>query len=153
MIAPSILWAYDPGVNTGWAYFLHGELYYCGVLGWRGFVPEDVLRLQLASHCDVLVVEKPQVYRAGQQKGDQEDIIDTAVRAGIIVGKAVSVGELWTPMPREWKGQTPKPIHNRRVLETLTETERVRVPKLTKEKLHNCLDACGLGLVKLGRMT
>lgn len=145
--------AFDPGICTGWATLdMNSELVSCGVIEWKDFhfvVPPEFFqpfpigRRALISR----VVEIPQVYRTGRQKGAQSDVIDTALRAGLLLGWARA--EFWAnserlPTPHEWKKSVPKEIHHPRILAELSSEERARIPKLPKSKLHNCLDAIGL---------
>lgn len=93
----------------------------------------------------LLVVEKPQVYAAAHQKGDQADIVDLAIVVGALVA-TIPATEVRTPRPAEWKGQVPKPIHNRRTWDALSPAERETIEEVAPGLLHNVLDAIGLGL-------
>jgi len=59
-------------------------------------------------------------------------------------------------LPREWKGQVPKRIHQPRIIKALTDEERAEMDKdlapYTKSLRHNALDAVGIGLKYLRRM-
>jgi len=140
--------SFDPGVCTGWAAVEYDVLIACGVIEWRGFEFTPYLGFVARLWRHLLVIEKPQVYTTRLQKGSQEDIVDTAVRAGMIASWArnMTIGSTRTlfPSPADWKGQTPKKIHNQRVLGDLTPGERSLIPKLPERKLHNCVDAIGL---------
>lgn len=123
-----------------------------------------------------LVVELPTVY-PGQPKPSADILAlrDTATRwADRARGATVR-----TPLPVQWKGQTPKPIHHKRILEALTPLElealalglgrtpaeirayvdaacrrlavRGKVTGYSRED-HNILDAAGLGLWHLRRI-
>ena len=54
--------------------------------------------------------------------------------------------------PQSWKGQVPKEIMNNRVLGRLLETELSCLPEYSKSKMHNVLDAIGIGLKHLKRL-
>lgn len=99
-----------------------------------------------------IVIEVPQVY-APPGKNDPNDLIDLAGVVGAVIGKLATVGgtAIWTPRPREWKGNAPKRITTLRVHEKLTATEKALIPKLSATRLHNVLDAIHLGLVHLRR--
>jgi hypothetical protein len=100
---------------------------------------------------DVLVLEWPQVYQVS--KGDPNDLLPLS---GV---DAALVTKLWHPslvvrqyLPREWKGQAPKEVMCERIKSRLTPPELDRVfdaGALT----HNVLDAIGLGLHYLGRLS
>lgn len=155
--------AFDPGVCTGWAALSSVQgvtaprLIACGIIEWEGF--SFVLALPgTMSTIETLIVERPQVYEARLQKGDQEDIVATALRAGrladrafMLFGHAQGYREIF-PNPAQWKKQVDKKIHNARVLAALSTEERALIPKLAKTKLHNCIDAVGLALWASGRL-
>lgn len=96
-----------------------------------------------------MVVEIPQVYTVGKQKGDQDDItqLSGVVGAVTMALNPLSVSHYY---PREWKGQLPKETCGDRVLLTLSEGERMNVGKYGALQ-HNILDAIGIGLKYLGR--
>lgn len=148
--------AFDPGVNTGWAALEHGRLIACGLIEFDGF--SFMLSLPgTQTAIETLVVEKPQVYRTGLQKGSQGDIVDTALRAGRLVDRcfmlfahAPRYRELF-PTPAEWKKQVDKVVHNARVLAALAPEEVRLIPNLAKAKMHNVIDAVGLAKWAVGR--
>jgi len=97
-----------------------------------------------------LAVEWPRIYTAGKLQGDPNDL------AGLVGVDCALAGILSIPVkryfPDEWKGQTPKDVMNARVLERLTEAEKTRITS-PPSLLHNVLDAIGIGLHDLGRLT
>lgn len=102
---------------------------------------------------DQLVVEVPQVYWGKRGGGKAADLIELA---GVVGAVAVSMPVRTRKhfLPREWKGQTPKPVHNRRVLKRLDVEESLAFDKaIPKSLLNNAIDAVGLGLFHLGRMS
>jgi hypothetical protein len=155
----SHLLAFDPGNTTGWAYFQGGVLVCAGygkleeiLYSAPGLTVGDETRL---FETDAVLIEKPQ-----WRPHDKIDIND-------IITLAVAVGELkrayWKPIngprieevfPTTWKGSVPKDVHNKRVLSKLTPQELAQVPLRPRAKTpdHNCVDAVGLGLWKLGRL-
>ena len=98
----------------------------------------------------VLVLEVPQVYRAGQQKGDPDDLIQLAGVDGCVVG-LIGPDVVRAYLPREWKGQVPKEIHNARVMRELTEEEKAAIEPCAPSLLHNVIDGIGIGLYFLKR--
>lgn len=153
----------DPGKVTGWAMFVDGELLRCGA-GKKAEIfsppfwerPNPLLpKKVVVSALDQfqVVIEVPRWYPHDQV--DTNDLIDLAV----LVGEIKSFYErrhcrTELVFPRTWKGTRPKPIHNKQVLAALTPDELKLVPLRPRAKTpdHNCLDAIGLGLWKLGRM-
>lgn len=117
----------------------------------RGIVAHT--RVYLIAHTGIetwqVVLEIPRVYH-GKGKGDLNDLIDVATLVG---GLATLGSSTHFVTPSEWKGQAPKDVTARRVLERLTPAERELFndcdgPDGLK---HNVLDAIGIGLWKVGR--
>jgi nitrogen regulatory protein PII-like uncharacterized protein len=101
---------------------------------------------------DAAVIEVPQVYPQRSWKGDANDLIDVALAAGAVAG---SLGcDVRYVRPREWKGTAPKEVHQRRILTLLDMSERAILDGCgaPKSKLHNVVDAVGLGLWSAGRL-
>lgn len=147
----------DPGkVGLGWAYFENSYLLKAGII-------ENVLELQklnytfveLLSCCrpTVCVIEVPQVYQQRSWKGDPNDLIDVAVIAGVVAAAASAFGEPQLIRPHAWKGNRPKAVDIEYTLSLLSDDERVIVEGCgaLKSKLHNVIDAVGIGLWKLER--
>lgn len=104
---------------------------------------------------DAAVIELPQIYAAGVQKADPNDIVALAVIAGAYASAAASAGaSLAWKRPAEWKGQAPKDIVHARMHAVLTpwESKLFEGLKLPRGMLHNVYDAVSMGLVSLGRM-
>lgn len=146
----------DPGVNTvAWSRVQNNRLIACGLI-------EAAFPLNVISFMDkqewqmvlpVLHVEKPQVYDVSKQKGDQKDIVNLAITVGALAGCWASKGGVFVLFePREWKGQVPKDIMLSRIVDKLMEEEVAIIPKLPKSKLHNVIDAVGIGLWACGRL-
>lgn len=95
-----------------------------------------------------LVLEKPQVYRAGQSKGDPGDLIELAGVDGAIAGIR-SWSSATAYLPRVWKGQVPKEIHHARINGLLVPDERARIEPCPKSLMHNVFDAIGIGMFHL----
>lgn len=140
------LLAVDPGETTGAAWFVGGRLTWCGVL---------VLDGPALATPDRLVIEIPNAHESNgktRSKRDPQAIITLAITCGQWI-RHVSAPDTIRLFPSVWKGQVPKDVHNPRVLACLTDDERRLVPALAVSKLHNVIDAIGLGLFNLGRMT
>lgn len=143
--------AIDPGKGAlGWA-FGHGQtLVACGLsrrpakctlsLGGVAALHAERIRCEIhkpgmARPTDV-VVELMASYAFGEQKGDQNDLIELAVIGGEVAGRYPSAQHIYVK-PYEWKGQTPKDISARR-----TEKELAR---------RGCIEPLEQGLESLGR--
>lgn len=133
--------AIDPGVDTGWCTFdREGRVLACGL----GFPARS--ELECVKHA---VLERPQVYRPEQSKGNPNDLITLAIQLGRYVERLSTFGiESTLVLPSRWKGQIDKDIHHARVIKTLSPDEaRVLAPALAnvpKSKRHNVLDAVAL---------
>lgn len=93
------------------------------------------------------VIELPQVYRASRSKGDPNDLIRLAVLVGRLQQLAeVRGSEVTLVQPATWKGQVPKDVHHKRLMERLCREELEKLESLHKTYRHNALDAVGLGL-------
>lgn len=132
----------DPGVSTGWSLWTaKGEFAGAGASG--GDFP-----LVGVTHA---AIERPQIYRASQSKGDPNDIVTLAIQVGQYKERLEARGvKVTLVLPTTWKGQLKKEIHHARILGSLPEVEKVRVVKsletVAKSHRHDTLDAIGLGL-------
>lgn len=99
---------------------------------------------------DELVLEVPQVYHQRFQKGDQSDLIEVAGVAGAL-SSVLAADRHYGYLPRQWKGQVPKEIHNARVLSKLSGSETANIQPCAASLRHNVLDGIGLGLFHLKR--
>jgi hypothetical protein len=139
----SSLLAVDPGRDTGLAHFEDGELRWC-----------TLARSFSATTARLVVIEEPQAYR--HTPTPPQALIRLAEVVGQYQEMARRAGaEVKLVKPRQWKGQLPKDICNKRVVEQLTCEERaLAYPSLTaiaRGKRHNVIDAIGIGLWELGR--
>lgn len=105
-----------------------------------------------------LVIEIPQVYRQGVSKGDPNDLIQLVGVAGAIIGTGFQ--KVVTKLPKEWKGQVPKPTDTKkpyiiaeRAKKRLShkEYDRVLLPTNVRHQ-WDVWDAIGLGLSHLRRL-
>lgn len=134
----------DPGC-TGWARWEGLYVVACGV-------SEDVDAVQVVGN---LVIEKPQIYRAGKSKAKPNDLITLAIQVGRYVERCKGM-RVTLVTPAEWKGQVSKEIIVPRILGTLNERERGIATQaslgIAKGKIHNMVEAIGIGLHHCGRM-
>jgi hypothetical protein len=141
-----MLMTIDPGKNAcGWAIFQEDTLIACGY---------DLSAQYCAKSygVDKIVVELPQIYRQRQQKGDPNDLVSVAFAAGRFVQEALhGATTIQVVRPHDWKGSRPKHIDNKVTFNALSNAERELVPMLPDTKLHNVIDAIGIGLWALGR--
>lgn len=156
----------DPGlVCCGWAYWLDSKLVRCGLSRTK----EKTLEARVQAHSSVfsarfgagtlLVIEKPEIYQQRFMKGDPRDLANLAIVVGGIIAAFLGASS-YTHFPKEWKGQLPKEVSERRTLSKLSEKEKkvLKKPEVYGEPktaplslLHNMVDAVGLGLWKLQR--
>lgn len=157
--------AVDPGIREcGVALFVGRTLERCTLV--KSPAPVDApaplrcaamaasVELWAANIPDVLVVEWPQVYRAGRGKrgADPNDLL---LLSGVCSALAARGpwGVVGSVLPREWKGTLPKEVACERVLARLSQEERVIVDalRLPKSRVHHVLDAVGIGFHSIGR--
>lgn len=146
-----LLVAVDPGLRAcGFASFWQGVLIWAQYVEnayqgddrvemWRG-AQVAFQRLEVAP--DMIVVEKPQIY---QRSPDPNNLVDLAIVAGMAVGSWPGA-KAYAYWPHEWKGTVPKDVMIERIRSWLTPAELSTLPALPKGKLHNVLDAVGLGI-------
>lgn len=145
--------AIDPGKTTGWAVFWNNLLRTAGVSRSQDLFkapPAEYMRVFPEMLC---LIEIPRWYPHDYK--DVNDLIDLAVLVGEIKRFYESQsGVVELVFPRTWKGTVPKDVHNKRVLAALSPEELKLVPLRPRARTpdHNCVDAIGLGLWKLGRM-
>ena len=177
-------WAIDPGIyGSGVAIFEGPSLL------WASYLPHQpgkqrrglacrhaVLALQhcLARYplCSHAVVEWQQQYENTAHTVNRADVTDLTGVAGAIVGLfGFYTDNISTPLPREWKGQTPKHVHMCRILGAELARARCTLPRGYKSQApgqlsadqcrrivwtsskslnHNIVDAVGLGLWAIG---
>jgi hypothetical protein len=141
-----LLFTIDPGIaGTGWAYFIHGKLRYHGVLTpptkltWQEKSNWIVRQLKnLAPKNGVVCVEQPALF--GGAKGSVTASSGSLVKLTLLVGRIMQELNAEGIEVREWKGQLPKAVVEKRI--------RVILPNCTA-KSHDW-DAIGIGLYKLG---
>lgn len=160
--------AIDPGLQAcGWAIFENSKLAACGLARpVKSMQPIEMMKeiidqVTLAweqnvghsAHPDILVAERPQIYQVG--KGDPNDLIPLAILDGAVWQATEARGVMY-PLPREWKGQVPKDVMNKRTLDKLSEKEysvvKENLSRMPKSLHHNAIDAIGLGQWAIGRI-
>jgi len=143
----------DPGINHTGVAVLKGGVFQQGLLIERRF--EDLAQNAKAqtqamintissSWFTVCVIEMPRVYPKMTYAAN--DIVDLAFMAGSLVTAFYTCTEyVRTVYPSVWKGQTPKDIHNARILKRLPEMEHC-LKSIPKSKREHIIDAAGLAL-------
>lgn len=94
------------------------------------------------------IIERPQIYRHGKAK--TKDVEGLLIASGEIASQFDQV--VWY-RPAMWKGQQSKTAHHKKIRAALTQEELKVLEKRSKTELKHILDAVGLGLFHLGRLT
>ena len=159
-----ILFSVDPGTRfASLATFVDSEL--VGVLGMD--VQSGTLAMRIrdmrahpylsafpatAEDDQRVVIELPRVY-PGDVKGDPNDLIDLAAVGGAFIPLGINGATFF--YPRQWKGQMPKDVCQRRIEKVLQPIElsacERTMRRYRKGMHHNLWDAIGIGLHALGR--
>lgn len=170
----SDLLALDPSINSpGIAIFRDRVLFFagkvklprgleatCTSIGERWFKVADAIAQQALAQVnhipfDAFIFERPQIYRGDRSKGDPNDLVGLAA-IGAGVAMRIRPSKFWSPTPADWTGQIQKRTSGSakdspralRIMSRLDEVELERVPNQ-----HDAIDAVGLGLWALGRLT
>jgi hypothetical protein len=97
-----------------------------------------------------IIIEHPRVY-PGMAKVDLNDLLDVmGVGAAVAAKRWAYVQHVF---PSEWKGTMKKAAMLERIASKLTDAERAVVQKTNKSDTEDILDAVGIGLWKLGRLS
>jgi hypothetical protein len=155
-----VLLSLDPGAKVcGLALFEDGELASAWLAGTKGHwvqmalnAYQSVVDRVVPEVIQTVAIERPQVYRQRLQKGDPNDLVTLALMAGALVGHFIPQASIAEYKPREWKGQVPKPVMQRRIESRLSQEELGRVSWPAKSYRHNVWDAIGIGLHHVGRL-
>lgn len=148
------LLAVDPGKkHAGVAIFKNGQLSFATLARADNplAVAMEVERIYRCSRnmsdpatADVLVVERQQVY-PGIRKADPNDLLPLAECVGA-VNALIYAPIRRLPLPKDWKGSTPKDIFSARIESGMSRLDLEAVdPKVPKSLRHNVIDAIGLG--------
>ena len=90
-------------------------------------------------------VEGQQFYGTERSKGDPQDLIRLAQVAGAVLGTLVHRAHDYAiPLPRVWKGNTPKDIHHARLARDYPQWVEPVAAHTPKSKQHHVWDAVGL---------
>lgn len=141
MIYGGSLVSVDPGVD----YYAWAQ--------WDGFnhlvqVGRPTIETRICWPCSI-AIEWPQVYK--YSKARPKDVEALIFSAGRVADRAQ--GTIYKYRPAEWKGQQSKAAHHKKIRAALHPTELVLLNGLTKGELHDIMDAIGIGLYHLGRLT
>jgi hypothetical protein len=140
----------DSGTHAGLALIWGStEIALASDLLWKNF-PSLSLPVR---NIEEIVVELPDMReeRNSSSSKKQNDLITTAFRGGVVVGKVLmsSPQAVITPWsPSYWKASVPKAIHHQRIAKALTEREL----KMLEGLSPNAWDAAGMALFYCGRM-
>jgi hypothetical protein len=151
--------AVDPGKElAGVAYFRDDTLVAAALIRpdpatpyWVArFVAEWVQR-EVKEPLDAILCEAQQIY-PGPRKADPNDLLPLAYVAGAVQAR-INAGQYGLVLPRVWTGGVPKDVRVRKVLNELTpeETDVFNEVAGPKGKMHNVVDAIGIGLFALKR--
>lgn len=105
-----------------------------------------------------VVIEYPQAYAPGQQKGDQNDLIRLTLVAGACGGAIraafdhATLATLEFILPRTWKGTIDPDVYTSRIEGRLSPLEVARIESCPANLRHNTLDGVGLALFSAGRL-
>lgn len=107
-------------------------------------------RFALDDRLSILVTENQQVY-PGARSANPNDLLPLAYLNGAVHAR-IDADETLMPLPRVWKGSVEKSVFTRRILAKLQPDELsiVKGTKCAASKLHNVVDAVGLGLYAIG---
>jgi hypothetical protein len=133
------LLAIDPGLKTGWAFFVAAGGWH--VAGAGVVAPDDPTWSPLIKY-GLVVIENPQIYPHG--KARPSDLLKLARVVGRYEERfAGSPIELVAP--RDWKGTVPKAIMLARIEAALDERTRGACAAYKGGYRDNLLDAVGMG--------
>jgi hypothetical protein len=155
-MTPRLVVAIDPGNCTGVACFIDEKLVLAYASSPAGRLILPASPFELPAHA---IIELPKFYgqRAyddpAQATGTANSLIREAVTLGRWVERLAARGiDCDEVAPSEWKGQVSKGGMNNRTLRALSDAERACIPELAASKIHNVLDAVGVGLWYLKRL-
>ena len=133
------LLAIDPGLHTGWAFFINAEGWHVTAAGVAA--PDDPQWSPLRKY-DLVVIENPQIYPNSPAR--PADILKLARIVGRYEERfAGSPIEL--VLPRAWKGTVPKKVMIARIEASMDDRARGACAAFKGGYRDNMLDAVGLG--------
>jgi hypothetical protein len=150
----------DPGRDhIALACWVDRELARCTLLAVDGRQEIGAVATDLAAllesqdRADVVVVEY-MCHRAGEAKSQARDLIDVTISGTAVAARLGD--ELIYVSATSWKGQAPKAVIQRRVVERLSGIEMTALAAtlcvVPRGRHHDLYDAVGIGLYHLGRM-
>lgn len=149
-----MLLSVDPGKHKhGCALWENGELVRAWWTGSNTSIVDEIKEICPVQCITKVAIEIMQIYAGtGVKKGN--DLLAVNFSGGRLVGELRGhLDEVVTYLPRQWKGQVPKDVMNRRIIKTLSIEERTRVSLPTaKSAQHNVWDGAGIGLKYWGRL-
>lgn len=153
-----VLVSLDPGKRaSGYAIWVDRELAACGLAKQAG----DLL-YHWASYPDracfgrswpgAAIMEMPKIYDRRRWKGNPNDLIPISAAGALMLG-ALRPNVFAVVIPEDWKGQVPKEVQNNRDRKALSAAELAVLDSapVAASKLHNVIDAIGIGLWALKR--
>lgn len=161
-----MLLAIDPGVrHFGAALFIPSGVLWNAALIRNPIKTGNDLEVAAAA-CEALIrwlqrearavqtvcVEIPRVYNAGNQKGDQNDLIALAGVGYALGCSVVAADHRVRFFPREWKGTIEADTMTERIEKRLSAVELQRIEKCPASLRHNVIDAIGIGLKAFNRL-
>jgi len=143
--------AIDPGKDKIALAFFSADrnLYQCEVLPTREAC--NVLSDAARGLC---VIEIPQIYP--HNKGDPNDLVQVALHAGRVMQAIYGAGGVVREVrPHAWKSSAPKKVMHARIVSALSAQEQRYFDscRFSRAVIGDALDAVGIGLWYLGRLT
>ena len=127
-----------------------------GPYAWRDMAEAIRLWLSMQEYeygaPNALVMELQQVYATRFQKGNQDDLLQLAGVNGAISYAFRGIPEVFSYLPRVWKGTVKKEVMTARIESKLSPEELAGIEPCAVSLRHNVIDAVGLGLYKFGRL-
>lgn len=127
-----------------------------GPLAWRGMVGAVLSDLRERGHLErigLLVLEWPEVYRAGVQKfsakgnrsmTNPNDLLELAAVEGVLVGALPAMERYERFTPRQWKKSYRKERYQEAIMAALSPEERALVERTPESLRHNVIESAGL---------
>lgn len=138
------LMAIDPSTRGhGIACFIGKKLVYASYVR-----PHLLQPFAIRNSSKELIIEVPQKY--GPTGPSASSLIQLSFAAGFAAGMLL-FEDLVQIYPRQWTGRIKKEERIPRVIEAITEEERLSMSMPTESLRHNVWDAVGIGLFRLGR--
>lgn len=149
--------AIDPGNITGWALYRRNILVEADLIDYKHSGTTNKFHF-FYHKCllNKMIIEFPRIYDRRNWLGDPNDLLEVACCAGHFLEQSKKYGSPCERIsPQQWKGQRPKSADHKYTKRLLNEEELKIVTELekkyAKDKVHNVLDAIGIGLYAVGR--